>query len=74
MEQGDDHDVGDDHNEDQVLKFGKEERKKQNGLKTKVYLIGPFCFATQDTIEGVSGVRIDSRTIKRGDLMVNAVI
>ena len=49
MEQGDDHDVGDDHNEDQVLKFGKEERKKQNGLKTKVYLIGPFCFATQDT-------------------------
>jgi hypothetical protein len=42
MEQGDDCDVGDDHNKDQVLQFGKEEREKQNGLKAKVYLIGPF--------------------------------
>jgi hypothetical protein len=49
MEQGDDHDVDDDHNEDQVLQFGKEEREKQNELKAKVHLIGPFCFATQDT-------------------------
>ena len=49
MEQGDDHDVGDDHNEDQVLYFGKEERKKQNGLKAKVYLIRSFCFSNQDT-------------------------
>ena len=31
------------------LQLGKEEREKQNGLKAKVYLIGPFCFATQDT-------------------------
>jgi hypothetical protein len=29
--------------------FGKEEREKLNGLKAKVYLIGPFCFATQGT-------------------------
>ena len=28
------------------LQLGKEEREKQNGLKAKVYLIGPFCFAT----------------------------
>ena len=35
--------------EDQVLQLGKEEREKENGLKAKVYLIGPFCFATQDT-------------------------
>ena len=54
--------------EDQVLQFGKEEREKQNGLKAKVYLIGPFYFATQDTIEGVSGFRIDNRTIKRENL------
>jgi hypothetical protein len=33
--------------------FGKEERKNKNGLKTKVYVIGPFLFYTQDTIEGV---------------------
>ena len=29
-----------------------------------MYQIG-FCFGTQDTIEGVSAFRIDSRTIKR---------
>jgi len=27
----------------------KKNEKKQNGLKAKVFLIGPFCFATQDT-------------------------
>ena len=51
-----------------MLQLGKEEREKQNGLKTKVYLIEPFCFATQDTIEGVSGFMIDNRTIKRENL------
>ena len=30
-------------------KLGKEEGKKQNGLKAKVYLIGPFYFGGQDT-------------------------
>ena len=48
--------------------FGKEEREKQNGLKANVYLKGPFCFTTQDTTEGVSGFRIDNRTIERGNL------
>ena len=48
------------------LKLGKEEREKQNRLKANVYPIGPFCFTTQDTIEGVSEFRINSRTMKRG--------
>jgi len=30
-------------------KLGKEEREKPNGLKAKVYLIGPFCFGDRDT-------------------------
>ena len=44
----DDHDDGDGHGDDQVLKLGKR-RKKIIWLKAKVYLIGAFCFATQDT-------------------------
>jgi hypothetical protein len=32
-----------------------------------MYQIG-FCFGTQDTIEGVSVFRIDSRTIKKENL------
>jgi hypothetical protein len=32
-----------------VLGLGKEEREKQNGLKAKVKLDGPFCFGDQDT-------------------------
>jgi hypothetical protein len=47
-----------------VLQLGKEEIK--NGLEAKVYTIGPFCFADQDTIESVTGFRIDSHTMKRG--------
>ena len=51
-----------------MLQHGKEEREKQNRLKVKVYLKGPYCFVTQDIIEGVSGFRIDNRTIKRENL------
>jgi hypothetical protein len=32
----------------------KKKEKNRNGLKAKVYVIGPFLFCTQDTIEGVS--------------------
>jgi hypothetical protein len=32
----------------------KEKEKNKNRLKTKVYVIGPFLFCTQDTIEGMS--------------------
>jgi hypothetical protein len=31
-----------------VTELGKEEREKQNGLKGKVNLIGPFYFGDQD--------------------------
>ena len=34
---------------DHAPNLEKEEREKQNGLKAKVYLIGPFYFTTQDT-------------------------
>ena len=44
-----DHDGGDGHGDDQVLGLRKEEREKQNGLKAKVNLIGPFCFGDRDT-------------------------
>jgi hypothetical protein len=33
-----------------------------------------FCFGTQDTIEGVSACRIDSCTIKRGNLWLNGLL
>jgi hypothetical protein len=32
----------------------KKGKKTKNRLKAKVYVIGPFLFCTQDTIEGVS--------------------
>ena len=44
------------------LQLGKEEREKQKPSRSRQrYQIG-FCFGTQDTIEGVSVFRIDSRT------------
>ena len=46
----------------------EKKKEKQNGLKTKVFLKGPFCFATQDTIESVSGFRIDNYTVKMRNL------
>jgi len=52
----------------------KRRKRKQNRLKVKVYLIGPFCFASQDAIVCMTRFRIDSRTIKRGEFMVDAVI
>jgi hypothetical protein len=32
----------------------KKKEKNKNGLKAKVYVIGPTLFCTQDTIESVS--------------------
>jgi hypothetical protein len=41
--------------DDQVLIIWKRrKRKNKNGLKAKEYVIGPFLFCTQYTIEGVS--------------------
>ena len=49
------------------LRDFEKKKEKQNGLKAKVYLIGPFCFGDQDNIENVITFRIDSRTMKRGE-------
>jgi hypothetical protein len=54
VELDDGHGDGGDQKMIKCFTFGKEEREKQNGLKAKVYVIGPFLFCTQDTIEGVS--------------------
>ena len=60
--------------DDQVLQLGKEEREKQKPRRSRQrYQIG-FCFGTQDTIKGVSVFRIDSHTMKRGEIIVDAVI
>jgi hypothetical protein len=32
----------------------KKKEKNKNRFKAKVYVVGPFLFCTQDTIEGVS--------------------
>ena len=50
MEQvNEDHDDGGGHGDDQVLKTWKRRKRKTKRLKAKVYLIGAFCFGTQDT-------------------------
>ena len=57
--------------EDQELQLGKEEREKQKARRSRQrYQIG-FCFGDQDTIESVVTFRIDSRTIKRGNLWLS---
>jgi hypothetical protein len=60
------HDDGDDLKMDQVLQIEKEEREKQKLRRARQRYQICFCFSTQDTIEGVSLLRIDSRTMKRG--------
>jgi hypothetical protein len=50
--------------DDQVLRLEKKTSVDQG------YQIG-FCFGTQDTIEGVSAIRIDSYTIKRRNLWLS---
>ena len=53
------------------LQLGKKEREKQKSRRSRQrYQIG-FCFGTQDTIVGVSVFRINSRTIKRGNLWLS---
>jgi len=47
MELDDGHDDGGDQK--MIFKCSNLEKKIKNGLKEKVFLIGPFCFATQDT-------------------------
>ena len=72
MKLDDGHGEGDGHKrDDQMLQLRKEEREKQKPRRSRQrYQIG-FCFDTQDTIEGVSVFRIDSRTIKRRNLWLS---
>jgi hypothetical protein len=56
VELDDGHGDGCDQKMIKCFTFEKEERENKNGLKAKVYVIGPFLFFTQDTIEGVSGL------------------
>jgi hypothetical protein len=51
----------------------KKEKNKMLGLKAKLYARA-FCFDSQDAIECVIRFKIDRHTVKRGDLMANAVI
>ena len=72
VELDDGHGEGDGHQrDDQVLQFGKEEREKQKPRRSRqMYKIG-FCFGGQDTIESMIMFRINSRTIKRGNLWLS---
>ena len=60
--------------DDQGLGLGKEEREKQNGLKAKVSILGPFCFCTQDTIEGVSDLGSIAELLRGKILLETSII
>ena len=49
----------------------KKKEKNKNKVLIKAKVLNRFCFVTQDTIEGVSVFRIDSRTIKRGNIWLS---
>jgi hypothetical protein len=52
--------------------LGKKEGKKQNPMEIKAkVLLRIFGFGDQDTIDGVITLRIDSCTIKRGNLWLS---
>ena len=53
------------------LQFGKEEREKQKPRRSRQRYKIDFCFGNQDTIVSVITFRIDSRTIKRGNLWLS---
>ena len=75
VELDDGHGEGGGHKrDDQVVQLGKEEREKQKPRRSRQrYQIG-FCFGDQDTIESVIMFRIDSHTIKRGNLWLNGYL
>jgi len=72
VEQDEVHGDGDGHVMMMIkLLLGKEERDKQKPWRSRQrYQIG-FCFSDQDTIETVITFRIDSRTIKMGNLWLS---
>ena len=57
----------------EMIKWSNLEKKKEKQKPRRsrqMYQIG-FCFGDQDTIESVITFRIDSRTIKRGNLWLS---
>ena len=72
MELDDGHGEGDGHKrDDQVLHIWKRRKRKKIPRRSRQRYKICFCFGTQDTIEGVSVFRIDSRTIKRKNLWLS---
>jgi hypothetical protein len=67
MEQmDDDHDNGDGHGDDQVLKLGEKKKEKNKMAQGKGIFDRSILFCHSRHQVGVSGFRIDIRTIKRG--------
>lgn len=65
MELDDGHGKGDGQTIDQVFQILKRRKRKTITNVDQRKGINRFCFGTQNTLEGVSVFRIDSRTIKR---------
>ena len=59
--------------EDHVLQLRKEEREKQKPRRSRQMYQISFYFGEQDTIESMITFRIDSHTIKRGNLWLNGL-
>jgi hypothetical protein len=57
--------------EDQVLQLGKEEREKQKQVLIKAKVSNRFLFWHSRHHRGLSVFRIDSYTIKRGNLWLS---
>jgi hypothetical protein len=60
--------------DNQLLQHGKKKEENKNQVLIKANVSNMFCFVTQDTIESVSVFRVDSRTLKRGETIVDAVV
>ena len=57
-----------------MLQLEKEEREKQNELKAKVFFNRAILFCHSRHLVGLSGFRIDNRTIKRGSFNYNGYL
>jgi MFS superfamily sulfate permease-like transporter len=52
----------------------RKEKEKQKQVLVIAKVSNMFCFGDQDTIESVIMFRIDSRTTKRKEIIVDAVV
>ena len=64
----DDHDDGDGHGDDQVLKLGEKKKQKNKMAQGKGIFDRSVLFYHSRHQMGVSGLRIDSCTIKKGEI------